>query len=73
MIITFAGRKLEKYGNSFSLAKQKLGNNRAIKYHQRLGDMRDTDSFVELETMPGNFHALKANRNGQWACDLSPE
>ena len=38
MDITFANRKLEKYGNNFTLAQRKLGNDRATKYHQRLGD-----------------------------------
>jgi proteic killer suppression protein len=70
MDITFANRKLEKYGNSFSLAQKKLGNDRATKYHQRLGDIRDADSFADLEFLPGKFHALTANRSGQWSCSL---
>lgn len=70
MDIIFANRKLEKYGNNFTLAQRKLGNARATKYHQRLGDMRDIESFAELETLPGNFHPLTGNRSGQWACDL---
>lgn len=70
MDITFANRKLEKYGNDFSLAQKKLGNERASKYHQRLGDMRDAESFADLEFLPGNFHSLTANRNCQWSCSL---
>ncbi len=70
MNITFVNKKLEKLGNNFPLAQKKLGNNRATKYHQRLGDMRDTDNFADLEFLPGNFHSLTANRNGQWSCNL---
>ena len=70
MDITFANRKLEKYGNNFSLAQKKLGNDRATKYHQRLGDIRDADSFANLKFLPGNFHSLTANRSGQWSCSL---
>ena len=29
MDITFANRKLEKYGNNFTIAQRKLGNDRA--------------------------------------------
>lgn len=63
MDILFANRKLEKYGNNFSLAQRKPGNDRETKYHQRLGDMRDINSFAELEALPGNVHPLTANRN----------
>lgn len=70
MNITFATRKLDQYGNDFTLAKRKLGPDRATKFQQRLGDMRDIDSFAELKTLPGHFHPLSAERNGQWACDL---
>jgi hypothetical protein len=41
MDITFANKKLEKWANNFAIAQKKLGNDRATKYHQRLGDMRD--------------------------------
>jgi proteic killer suppression protein len=70
MDITFADKKLEKWANNFAFAQQKLGNDRAIKYHQRLGDLRDAESFNDLQFLPGNFHNLSANRKGQWACNL---
>ena len=70
MDITFANRKLEKWANNFALAQKKLGSERAAKYHQRIDDMRDTDSFAEFEFLPGNFHSLSANRSGQWSCSL---
>jgi len=70
MIITFADKKLEKWANDFALALKKLGNERATKYHQRLEDMSDAESFNDLHYLPGNFHNLSGNRNGQWACSL---
>lgn len=70
MDIIFADKKLEKWANNFALAQKRLGNERAAKYHQRLGDMRDANSFNDLHFLPGNFHNLSGDRNGQWACSL---
>ena len=70
MNITFANKKLEKQGNNFALAQKKLGNDRATKYHQRLGDIRDAESFKDLQFLPGHFHNLSGDRNGQWSCNL---
>lgn len=70
MNITFANKKLEKFANDFKSSNRKLGKNRATKYHKRLGDIRDADSFADLEYLPGKYHPLSSDRNGQWACDL---
>jgi len=70
MKIIFANKKLEKFANNFSTAQKKLGHERATKYHQRLDDIHDADSFADLEFLPGNFHNLSGDRNGQWACSL---
>lgn len=70
MDITFANKKLEKLANNFALAQKKLGNDRATKYHQRLGDIRDVESFKDLQYLPGKFHNLSGDRNGQWSCNL---
>lgn len=70
MDITFANKKLEKLANNFGLAQRKMGNDRATKYHQRLGDMRDVESYNDLQSLPGNFHNLSGDRNGQWSCSL---
>lgn len=47
-----------------------LGNERAKKYHQRLGGMRDAENFNDLQFLSGNFHSLSGDRNGQWFCSL---
>lgn len=70
MNIIFANKKLEKWANNFDIAQKKLGLGRATKYHQRLGDMRDVESFNDLKFLPGNFHNLSGDRNGQWSCSL---
>lgn len=70
MNITFADRKLEKLGNDYSLALRKMGALRAKLFHQRLGDMYDAVSFADLQFLPGNYHSLTGNREGQWACSL---
>ena len=70
MNITFANGKLEKWANKFALAQKKLGYERASKYHQRLGDMRDAESFNDLQFLPGSYHNLSCDRNGQWSCSL---
>lgn len=70
MDIIFANKNLEKWANSHTLATKKLGTERANKYHQRLDDMRDVESFNDLQYLPGRYHNLSGNRNGQWACDL---
>lgn len=70
MNITFANNRLKKWANNFALAQKKLGNERAAKYHQRLGDIHDVENFNDLQFLPGNYHNLSGNRNGQWACNL---
>jgi toxin HigB-1 len=40
------------------------------KLKRRLDDIRAAESLGVLRTLPGHFHALSADRAGQWACDL---
>jgi proteic killer suppression protein len=40
------------------------------KLKRRLDDIRAAESLDVLRTLPGRYHALSANRAGQWACDL---
>ena len=52
MNIIFANKKLEKWANNFDFAQKKLGIDRATKYHKRLGDIRDIESFNDLQFRP---------------------
>ncbi len=40
------------------------------KLKQRLDDILAADTLAVLETLPGHYHCLSANRAGQWACSL---
>jgi proteic killer suppression protein len=70
MNITFSDNKLEKYANKDSLAIRKLGAQQAKIYKQRLDDIASLETLEDARYLPGNFHELKTNRKGQWACDL---
>ena len=70
MDITFGDKKLRKYANNDALAKKKLGQRRAQLYKQRLDDLVDAETLENVKYLPGNYHELKGDRKGQWACNL---
>lgn len=41
------------------------------KLKQRLDEIRAAASITVLQTLPGNYHPLSANRAGEWACHLT--
>jgi toxin HigB-1 len=45
-------------------------NRASGRLKQRLDDIRAADCLAVLETLPGRYHPLKADRAGEWACDL---
>lgn len=70
MNLTFDKKKLQQYANNDRLALKDLGKIRAALYKERLDDIRAATTLEDTRYLPGNFHELKANRKGQWACDL---
>jgi toxin HigB-1 len=40
------------------------------KLKQRLDDLVAADTMAVLETLPGHYHRLSADRAGEWACSL---
>ncbi|MEP7128799.1 MAG: type II toxin-antitoxin system RelE/ParE family toxin [Chitinophagales bacterium] len=70
MNITFENRKLEKIANDDSKMMADLGKKRAIKFKQRLDDLKGAATLEDVRHLPGNYHELTGNRKGQWACDL---
>lgn len=70
MNITFDKKKLEQYANNDKLALKDLGKIRAALYKERLDDIRAATTLEDIRHLPGNFHELKANRKGLWACYL---
>ena len=55
--------------NQSKLTKE-LGPLRAKLLLKRLGVLVDATTLEDVRHEPGNFHELKADRKGQWACDL---
>lgn len=56
--------------NDKSLAIRKLGPVRAKLFNVRLDDMDAATTLEDVRHLPGNYHELKADRKGEWACDL---
>lgn len=70
MDISFQDRKLEKLLDNQSKLSRELGPLRAKLLLKRLGTLADALTLEDVRNEPGNFHELKADRKGQWACDL---
>lgn len=70
MDISFGDKKLKKYANDDSKASKKMGAIRAKLYKQRLDDLLDAETLEDTRHLPGNYHELKADRKGQWSCNL---
>lgn len=70
MDISFQNKKLEKLLDNPSKLKRELGPLRAKLFLMRLGALVNASTLEDVRHLPGNFHELKADRKGQWACDL---
>ena len=70
MNITFTTKKLAKAANDDRKIVKEFGKVRAQKLRQRLAELSYASNLEEVRHLPGNFHELKDNRKGQWACDL---
>lgn len=49
---------------------KELGKQRATILRRRLTQLEDATTLDEVRNLPGNYHELKNDRKGQWACDL---
>lgn len=70
MNITFSEKILKKIANDDKKLIQRFGPKRAKLIRRRLDDMAAAETLEDLRHVPGNYHELKANRKGQWACNL---
>jgi toxin HigB-1 len=68
--ITFKDKILKKCANNLKLLKKTYGTKRAEYILQRLLDLQNVSNLEEVRNLPGHYHELKANRKGQWACNL---
>lgn len=70
MEIDFEDKKFEKLANDDRKLDREFGKIRADKIKARLAQLRAADTLEDVRHLPGNYHELKSNRKGQWACDL---
>jgi killer suppression protein higA len=70
MDISFQNRKLERLLSNLSKLTRELGPLRTKLLLKRIGALSDAETLEDVRFEPGNFHELKADRKGQWACDL---
>ena len=70
MEVTYKNNTLRKYAENAKFSVQKLGPRRSELYLKRIGDLLAAETLEDVRHLPGNFHDLKENRKGQWACNL---
>lgn len=70
MVITFSNKKLSKIANDDRKMQKVLGARRAKLFRRRLTQLSASKTLEDVRALPGNYHELKGNRKGQWACDL---
>ena len=70
MDISFSDKDLRKQANDDRKALKEMGKLRADLYKRRLTQLEDATTLEDVRYLPGNYHELKNNRKGQWACDL---
>lgn len=70
MEITFKNKKLQQACNNYTKLLKMYGQIRAEKILKRLNQLRDADTLEDVRYLAGNYHQLKYERAGQWACDL---
>lgn len=70
MNISFQNRKLERLLENHSKLIRELGPLRSKLFLMRLQALAIAETLEDVRHEPGNFHELKGDRKGQWACDL---
>lgn len=71
MIITYKNSKIERICNDATMAIKQLGQQQAVKLHQRIDVLSAAESIDELLRFRlGRCHALDGKRKGQYAMDL---
>lgn len=70
MEVSFKDKELEKCALDASYGLRKLGASRSKLFWRRLDNIRQSENFESLRSLPGHFHELTGNRASEWACDL---
>ena len=72
LIIIFRTRKLERCFSQSKQAIKEFGDTVGRKYIQRINIIKSTKNIVDLKELPSlRFHALKGDRLGQYAINLT--
>ena len=70
MDVTYKNNKLRKCAEDEKYSVRTLGPTRSRLFLIRIGDLLSAETLEDTRNLPGNYHELKHNRKGQWACDL---
>ncbi len=70
VVITFSDKRLRKIANDDRKMLKELGARRAKLFRRRLTQLSAAETLEDVRALPGNYHELRENRKGQWACDL---
>ena len=70
MEIRFSNVRLKYLSEDYDICVRRLGKIRAKKLFIRLNAILLAKDLDELTRLPGHFHRLSGDRNGQWSCDL---
>lgn len=71
MRLVFQDRKLAWICSDERRMVKRFGQAQSKKIIMRLNQLQYAPNPESLKHMPGRFHQLVANRNGQWACSLN--
>lgn len=70
MRVIILDRKLEKVVLDYRKLQKAYGKRTAKRILLRLSSLMAAESLDDLRNLPGRFHPLTGDRDGQWACDL---
>jgi len=68
--ITFRDKRLKGLLENNRKLLKEFGTIRSKKLLLRLTQLEDAINLEEVRYLPGNYHELKHDLKGQWACDL---
>jgi plasmid maintenance system killer protein len=70
--VEWADRKLRKAQGSDGAGRRLLGDGRWSALKRRIRALEVADSLADLRGQAGGFHALMADRTGEWSATLTP-
>lgn len=70
MKIEFNDKRLRSRLSTLGEARRFFGDTRSRIIFRRIGQIEVAQDEEELLFLPGKFHRLTGDRDGQWACSL---